>query len=438
MEKHNTNHKSKLQELNLNLKNEIINFLNIKEIFSATFALNKNFHKLTNENNFINYIILHKTELLEEINFSFEKINKIKSKFLNFSLNEIFLDQICSFLLCLKYKKEKNMELSYHHKTLKILCFFIEFKSNFSFLQISSINIGENSENFKYFSHILFSVNKTLQFINLSMNLLRLTENNFKFFCEEFSKNKNIQYINLSYNNFGSETFYLKYLSSAIAENTSLKSIDLTYNNIGGKEEQVKYLSDAIEKNQTLQYINFSYNNLLEKIENFKIIREALEKNKTLLGLDLNHNNLAMDTEKFYFFCDFILKNKTLQYLDLSYNHIGCKEENMNYLSRAIGENTALKSVKLRSRIGENLLKISNCMSEALKLNKSIIIVYLSWHFDKIMEISKIVDAMKEICEFQVIEKDNQGKEEVIYKNEEGYEDKIRKLKVYVSKEIID
>ena len=117
---------NKFQDLHFNLKNEIFNFLNLKEIiFEISFINKKIFTKIRNIQIYCK-ILYDKERLIKDIDFYEENIFNLQKEFYIYEENKEILDEICVFLNYLKYKIQKNLNLKQNKINFKILFNFFK------------------------------------------------------------------------------------------------------------------------------------------------------------------------------------------------------------------------------------------------------------------------------------------------------------------------
>ncbi|KAJ6255577.1 hypothetical protein M0813_11137 [Anaeramoeba flamelloides] len=160
-------------------------------------------------------------------------------------------------------------------------------------------------------------------------------------------------------------------LSEALKENQALTSLNLSYNQIG--DEGTQALSEGVKENQALTNLNLSRNQI--GAEGMKDLSETLKVNQTLICLDLRRNKIGSKGIKYL---SHALKiNQTLTQLDLYDNQIGSYE------------NKEVQKLIIQEFI------------QSLKINKSIIKLYIKGNRIKEKNLNKIYNLIKRNVNFQ-------------------------------------
>ena len=106
---------NKFLSLRKDLKNEIFEFLEYKEIIVSIRFLNKDNYTFFNNKKIFYYILTNIKTFVEEIGFEEDKLNLIKIKLSQFVECKNHLDNIFIFLLGSKLQNEKKFLLLKNH-----------------------------------------------------------------------------------------------------------------------------------------------------------------------------------------------------------------------------------------------------------------------------------------------------------------------------------
>ena len=232
---------NKFLSLRKDLKNEIFEFLEYKEIIFSIRFLNKDNYTFFNNKKIFYYILTNIKTFVEEIGFEEDKLNLIKIKLSQFVECKNHLDNIFIFLLGSKLQNEKKISITKKSLNFKFFYNFLEFRNDLIEIKLISIdNISSDENNMKYLSEGISKLSN-LKIIDLSRNNLGNNENNFKYLCQSISKLSNLQQINLWRNKICENENNIKYLIEGLSNHSNLQDLDLSFNTIGKNENNIFY-----------------------------------------------------------------------------------------------------------------------------------------------------------------------------------------------------
>lgn len=246
---------------------------------------------------------------------------------------------------------------------------------------IKSLNIANNTCSSSSTITIANFMNKnsTLQVLNISHNLIGLSEEavqhilkqitpNFfkvrsragvKALATALENNPPLLSLNLSNNCIS----FVKELAVALSSNKILISLDLSTNFLCYDDQSsFDVLGSALRINNRLRSLNISYNEISDT--NMNNVVEALYYNKTIQSLDISNNELTFCiTENL---AHALCYNSNLSLLALGSNSIG--DEGAIHLASALKQNMTLTSLYLRDNLITNDGAVA--IADALERNK--------------------------------------------------------------------
>jgi Ran GTPase-activating protein (RanGAP) involved in mRNA processing and transport len=207
------------------------------------------------------------------------------------------------------------------------------------------------------------TINHTLTTLNLSSNIIDITNDGSKALSQELAKalktNTTLTSLNLSNNR-------IRYLGAiALAQlfktNTTLTILNLSDNYIGNDyylnvdDKLSKELADALIKDSNLTKLNLSNTRSGQIL--VKAFAEALKENKTLIELDISSNLIG--NEGATALADALKTNSTLTTLIIYNNKIS--DDGAKALADALKTNSTLTTLDIsKNNIGDELMEEIN------------------------------------------------------------------------------
>ncbi len=311
--------KNKLNDLNFNLKYEIMTFIPIDQLMITIFKLNKSFFSTLKKRKIFNVILKNRKEIESEIFFNDENIEEILDYFKNTNEYKFILYQICAYFLYKKFNYLKAWK-------------FNQFKI-FKYFEILSF----------YLSH-----NKNIKEITFNSSGILKKEGKVKSLFEIFGKFKRIEILELINENLADDENDLFYISISLKNNLDLKVLNISQNSIGKNKTDLSYLTDILIASRFLNTLDLSSNNLFENTNeiNAEVFFESLGLSENLICLNLSDNPIGEKNKYFSQFANAIAKNKSIKKLMMSLCKIGFSESNIYAVANMI-EKKNLKYINL-------------------------------------------------------------------------------------------
>ena len=248
--------------------------------------------------------------------------------------------------------------------------------------KLTSLNIANNvctSSGIKSIANFV-SKNSTLQFLNISNNIVGISEKAAPFLIKQ-----NVLPVNFLglYN----DKTGLEKLAFALENNPPLLSLTLSNNCISF----IKELARALYHNTVLISLDLSSNLLCcDDQSSFNYLGRTLRINERLKSLNISHNDIS--DAKMQGVVDALYYNKTLQLLDISENQLS--SQITEDLAHALNYNRCLCLLAL----GSNSIGDEGAMhlASALKLNKTLTSLYLRDNMITNQGAVAIADALEE------------------------------------------
>lgn len=395
--------KSKMSSLSLCLKNEILCFIEIDEIFKNIFWLNKSFLKALKYSKI--YKCIHaKIKTFQMTNSKYDEnyekefeINNIKNlkdslfkDYSNFSseIKETQMNKIISYLFCHKFKQTENLKIMHFKNFIydwSILANFIAYKTNLNKLNLTYSKLGEKG-NLEIITLLNLSnlKKKEIKEIYLNSNFLG-RENNEAFFLlsKGISQLSKIQKLDLSNNEIGASENCMKLLAEVLImkDCPSFKYLNIASCEVGVSDKGLLHLADALSVNKNIENLILSYNHLGRSEIYRNNFFESLITNKRLLVLNLSNNALSAHEKVEYCLSKFLKFNGTIRELYLNNNNLGKSHDELNSLFNSLAENKSLMKIYMENNnIGANE-KHLRYLAKAIKANETLKEIYLMYNY---------------------------------------------------------
>ncbi len=336
---------TKLQELNFNLKNEIICFIPVDQIFNTISFLDKSFANALSKRKIIKIIMQNIREIEYEIYFSDENINEILSLFIETGESTIMQYQLCAYLILLKYKYIKRWEFCSRSdiKNYQVIAFHLAMNKNIAEVEFYQTGIWKLEENFRSLFSVGFRQCENLTSISLIEEKLGQTELSILLFSKSLENNHMLKNIDLTGNLIGRYKNNLFHLTEIIKTNQSLSNINLSSNYLFETldKQYLELFCDEIANHQSLSVLNISNNLLGENEDFFCFLVKTFENNKNLKLINLDNNNIGKFVGNICAIVN-LIKNKNLRNIFLNSNALGKQELNDEILQLIIAIETNL------------------------------------------------------------------------------------------------
>jgi len=301
MQKQAKNVENKFINLNLNLKNEIINYLPFEQQVTNLTNIHKRFHFALNKKKNFTFLKKEINNMKKEINFSVKNIYSLKSYLFSIFDNEETIDDLINFILKLKYKKDTQLDLTeLKNIESKYLANFLTENSKLNYLFLFENKFGKNAEDSK----------------NLFLSLL---------------ENTSITELYISQNKIGKYSTDTIFINFLLIFNQNLISLDLSYNRIGFHIDDTKHLANALRFNEKLKILNLSANKIGFNKEDFICLCTALIENSSVETIDLSFNCIENSDENVDMFIDLLKINKRIKYFSIFKNPLTKNEKLQKY-----------------------------------------------------------------------------------------------------------
>ena len=236
---------SKLEFLNFNLKNEILQYLPVNQVINEMFPISKKFAFAVRKKKYVKKIIDEFTELISLADFSNDKLDPLYHKFLQCGESSKTSAQICEYLVIRKIRDEKSLKLKR---------------------------------------------------ITLEQPTV------FRIFCKSLKNHQKLKSLYINDYPISLEFTLTEMIKDSLLSNTSLIYLDFTNAFLGANPKNFEILQELLIENQTLKKLSLNNNMIGEKIENIKFLAAGLSRNKSIEILNLSNNylNRSINIWKFY------------------------------------------------------------------------------------------------------------------------------------------
>ncbi len=350
------NNPIKFINLNFNLKNEILRYIPLTQIFKNIFKLNKKFLDSLKRRKLIS-LMVNNMECFNNLIISFDKnlIIKIKEKVsrkINYSEIESNLDDFCTFYLIQNFKVI-DLNLKNGNLCIKTFSKFLKYNETILKLYLSHNEIGSNESDLFYLCEGI-KYNKSLSKIDISFNLIGKNKNDLFHIRNAISKNKKIISIDMSGNRLADNINNFIQIKSILIENSTLIELNISKNEIGKNLNDVKLLSEGLICNKSLKVILLMDNLISDLYEDdIFYISNALSKNDFIEKIYLNENKIGKRISDMEHIKNALKENTCLKFLNLNKNLIGKNDQDFYFLYEIVKNNNFISNLI----ISDNILK---------------------------------------------------------------------------------
>lgn len=323
---------NKFLSLKSELKNEILEFLPIAELFKSCIKINKMFSAIFNRKGILKFTKDNINPQLTLENFTFTETERIKAHLIKLGFNSERIADFVIYFVGLTIKNTTEI-LIYN-----IIDIYLKMGIN-HFWNPDSIIRKNNYDSMILYPLIAFKNN--LLILNFDSNSLSNDEKNFSFFCQSLKSSKNLNKLYITRNGIGTGIRDMFYLSDALAEIKGLKHLSLEHNLICNNKMDSIYLSNILKRNQELEILNLNKN----LIGNFEIdiglIFYHIKENQKLKEIYFPRNQIGKFPNDLNIMIDALKYNKVLKEIYL-FNNVLSLEESIK-LDEELKSQTELK-----------------------------------------------------------------------------------------------